>query len=174
MLQKIRGTPNVHDEFSDLMDASVVSQQVRHPWRTILETKIQDRSNVVTCLIPLFQQLTGINVIMFYAPVLFKTLGFADDASRMSAVVTSLVNVFCYCGFDRGGRQVWGKGSILGRWVTDAYLLDRGGCTDRLCVWRIRKWDIYQRIGELGTSPDLRLRGGICMVLGAVGVVGAK
>ncbi|KAF3773457.1 hypothetical protein EJ110_NYTH47953 [Nymphaea thermarum] len=30
---------------------------------------------------------------MFYAPVLFKTLGFGDDASLMSAVISGLVNV---------------------------------------------------------------------------------
>jgi hypothetical protein len=30
---------------------------------------------------------------MFYAPVLFKTLGFGDDASLMSAVITGVVNV---------------------------------------------------------------------------------
>ncbi|CAN6457779.1 unnamed protein product [Victoria cruziana] len=43
--------------------------------------------------IPFFQQLTGINVIMFYAPVLFKTIGFGDNASLMSAVITGVVNV---------------------------------------------------------------------------------
>ncbi|XP_011070452.1 sugar transport protein 10-like [Sesamum indicum] len=109
MLQKIRGTTNVHDEFSDLVDASAVSQQVRHPWKTILEPKYRPQL-VITCLIPLFQQLTGINVIMFYAPVLFKTLGFADDASLMSAVVTGLVNVFAtvvsILVVDRFGRRV--------------------------------------------------------------------
>ncbi|KAF4351780.1 hypothetical protein G4B88_030141 [Cannabis sativa] len=44
-------------------------------------------------LILFFQQLTGINVIMFYAPVLFNTIGFGDDASLMSAVITGVVNV---------------------------------------------------------------------------------
>ncbi|CAH9141732.1 unnamed protein product [Cuscuta epithymum] len=44
-------------------------------------------------MIPFFQQFTGINVIMFYAPVLFNTIGFGDDASLMSAVVTGGVNV---------------------------------------------------------------------------------
>uniref|UniRef100_A0A803Q663 Uncharacterized protein n=1 Tax=Cannabis sativa TaxID=3483 RepID=A0A803Q663_CANSA len=43
--------------------------------------------------IPFFQQLTGINVIMFYAPILFNTIGFGDDASLMSAVITGVVNV---------------------------------------------------------------------------------
>jgi hypothetical protein len=30
---------------------------------------------------------------MFYAPVLFKTLGFGDSASLMSAVITGVVNL---------------------------------------------------------------------------------
>ena len=42
--------------------------------------------------IPFFQQLTGMNVIMFYAPILFKTLGFGNNASLMSAVITGSVN----------------------------------------------------------------------------------
>ena len=44
-------------------------------------------------LIPFFQQITGINVIMFYAPVLFMTLGFGQNASLMSAVISGVVNV---------------------------------------------------------------------------------
>lgn len=44
-------------------------------------------------LFQIFQQLTGINAIMFYAPVLFNTLGFKDDASLYSAVITGAVNV---------------------------------------------------------------------------------
>jgi hypothetical protein len=43
--------------------------------------------------IPVLQQLTGINVIMYYAPVLFKTLGFGGSASLMSAVITGIVNL---------------------------------------------------------------------------------
>lgn len=44
-------------------------------------------------LLQIFQQFTGINAIMFYAPVLFNTLGFKDDASLYSAVITGAVNV---------------------------------------------------------------------------------
>ncbi|KAL0372850.1 UNVERIFIED_CONTAM: Sugar transport protein 4 [Sesamum calycinum] len=60
-----------------------------------------------------------------------KTLGFADDASLMSAVVTGLVNV-CHCGFDLGGRQVWEAGPILGRWDSDDRLSDRAFPLDAL------------------------------------------
>lgn len=43
--------------------------------------------------IPILQQLTGINVIMFYAPVLFSTLGFGANASLWSALIVGIVNL---------------------------------------------------------------------------------
>ncbi|KAG6420672.1 hypothetical protein SASPL_117209 [Salvia splendens] len=63
-LKRIRGIDNVDEEFNDLVAASEASSK-----------------------------LTGINVIMFYAPVLFKTIGFGSDAALMSAVITGGVNV---------------------------------------------------------------------------------
>ncbi|KAK1303160.1 Sugar transport protein 10 [Acorus calamus] len=92
MLKKVRGSDNVDDEFQDLVDASESSKQVQHPWKNILERKYRPQL-IMAIAIPFFQQLTGINVIMFYAPVLFKTLGFGDDASLMSAVISGLVNL---------------------------------------------------------------------------------
>ncbi|GAB2266688.1 Sugar transport protein 10 [Dionaea muscipula] len=92
MLQKIRGTDNVEDEFQDLVEASEASKQVNNPWKNILERRNRPQL-IFAVLIPSFQQLTGINVIMFYAPVLFKTLGFGSGASLMSAVITGVVNV---------------------------------------------------------------------------------
>jgi MFS family permease len=92
MLQKIRGTDDVNEEFQDLVDASEAAKRVEHPWRNILQPRY--RPQLVMCiLIPFFQQITGINVIMFYAPVLFMTLGFGQNASLMSAVISGVVNV---------------------------------------------------------------------------------
>ncbi|MCL7033982.1 hypothetical protein MKW94_019229, partial [Papaver nudicaule] len=93
MLQKIRGSQQVEDEFKDLADASDAAKMIEHPWRNILQPRYRPQLTMAV-LIPFFQQLTGINVIMFYAPVLFKTLGFGDDAALMSAVITGLVNMF--------------------------------------------------------------------------------
>ncbi|KAJ8618572.1 hypothetical protein MRB53_014758 [Persea americana] len=93
MLQKVRGTNDVDEEFQDLIEASEAAMQVQHPWSNILQKKYRPQLTMAIA-IPFFQQLTGINVIMFYAPVLFKTLGFGDDAALMSAVITGLVNVF--------------------------------------------------------------------------------
>jgi hypothetical protein len=57
-----------------------------------------------------FQQFTGINAIMFYAPVLFQTLGFQSDASLYSAVITGAVNVVstvvAIVVVDRAGRRI--------------------------------------------------------------------
>ncbi|KAL5983048.1 hypothetical protein ACLOJK_017128 [Asimina triloba] len=59
-------------------------------------------------------QLTGINVIMFYVPVLFKTLGFGDDASLVSAVITGVVNVVStfvsIATVDKFGRRIFSGG----------------------------------------------------------------
>ncbi|ERN03514.1 hypothetical protein AMTR_s00003p00270500 [Amborella trichopoda] len=92
MLKRIRGADDVKEEFQDLIDASEASKKVENPWRNIVRRKYRPQL-VMALAIPFFQQLTGINVIMFYAPVLFKTIGFGSNASLMSAVITGVVNV---------------------------------------------------------------------------------
>ncbi|KAH0697180.1 hypothetical protein KY290_014622 [Solanum tuberosum] len=91
-LKRIRGIENVDEEFNDLVVASEASRKIEHPWRNLLQKKYRPHLTMAI-MIPFFQQLTGINVIMFYAPVLFKTIGFGTDASLMSAVITGGVNV---------------------------------------------------------------------------------
>ena len=91
-LIKIRGVDDVEEEFNDLIAASEASKQIEDPWRNLWQPKYRPQL-VMAILIPFFQQVTGINVIMFYAPVLFKTIGFGGDASLMSAVITGGVNV---------------------------------------------------------------------------------
>ncbi|KAM0845695.1 hypothetical protein ACQ4PT_056173 [Festuca glaucescens] len=93
VLVKVRGTSDVNDEYDDMVAASEEANAIKHPWRNILELKYRPQLTIAV-LIPCFQQLTGINVIMFYAPVLFLTIGFGGDASLMSAVITGLVNMF--------------------------------------------------------------------------------
>ncbi|KAG6494861.1 hypothetical protein ZIOFF_042643 [Zingiber officinale] len=96
MLQKIRGTDDVQEEYEDLVAASEEAKTIKSPWANILQSKYRPQLTMAI-LIPFFQQLTGINVIMFYAPVLFKTIGFGGEASLASAVITGIVNVFATC-----------------------------------------------------------------------------
>ncbi|CAL9218383.1 unnamed protein product [Arabidopsis halleri] len=110
MLQKIRGADNVDEEFQDLCDACEAAKKVENPWKNIFQHAKYRPALVFCSAIPFFQQITGINVIMFYAPVLFKTLGFADDASLISAVITGAVNVVSTLvsiyAVDRYGRRI--------------------------------------------------------------------
>ncbi|XP_028788740.1 sugar carrier protein C-like [Neltuma alba] len=107
-LEKIRGIKEVDEEFRDLVAASDASKQVERPWKNLLQRKYRPQLTMAV-MIPFFQQLTGINVIMFYAPVLFNSIGFKSDASLMSAVITGLVNVIATTvsiyGVDRWGRR---------------------------------------------------------------------
>ncbi|CAD6238215.1 unnamed protein product [Miscanthus lutarioriparius] len=108
MLRRIRGTDDVSLEFDDLLAASEATKAIENPWRTLLQRRYRPQL-VMALLIPTLQQLTGINVVMFYAPVLFKTIGFGGTASLMSAVITGLVNMFAtfvsIATVDRLGRR---------------------------------------------------------------------
>ncbi|CAM6105051.1 unnamed protein product [Calypogeia fissa] len=108
-LMKIRGTPNVDEEYDDIVIASHHAQAVKNPFRNLLKRKYRPQL-CVALLIPFFQQVTGINAIMFYAPVLFKTVGFGNDASLYSAVITGAVNVVAtfvsIATVDRLGRKL--------------------------------------------------------------------
>ncbi|KAL9418409.1 hypothetical protein AB3S75_041259 [Citrus x aurantiifolia] len=110
-LRKIRGVNDVDEEFNDLVAASEASKQVEHPWGNLLKRKYRPHLTMAI-LIPFFQQLTGINVIMFYAPVLFNTIGFGNDASLMSAVITGLVNA-CATLVSIYGVDKWGRRSLF-------------------------------------------------------------
>lgn len=87
LLEKIRGTEEVDAEFQDMVDASELANSIKHPFRNILERRYRAEL-VMAIFMPTFQILTGINSILFYAPVLFQTMGFGRDASLYSSAVT--------------------------------------------------------------------------------------
>ncbi|XP_065869221.1 sugar carrier protein C-like [Euphorbia lathyris] len=95
VLMRIRGASSeeIEAEFQDIVAASEEAKKVEHehPWRNIMERKYRPHL-VMAILIPALQQLTGINVVMFYSPVLFRSLGFGGSASLLSAVITGAVN----------------------------------------------------------------------------------
>ncbi|XP_022955929.1 sugar transport protein 13-like [Cucurbita moschata] len=109
VLKKIRGTTNVEPEYMEIVEASRIAQAVKHPFKSLL--KRQNRPPfVIAVMLQIFQQFTGINAIMFYAPVLFSTLGFGSDASLYSSVITGAVNVLSTLvsiySVDKLGRRV--------------------------------------------------------------------
>lgn len=90
-LKKIRGVDNVDKEFEELVHSTELAKQAKHSYRNLMKRSSRPQL-ICGTILQAFQQLTGINVIMFYAPVLFQTMGFGGNASLLSAVVTGLVN----------------------------------------------------------------------------------
>ncbi|KAI8564530.1 hypothetical protein RHMOL_Rhmol03G0188800 [Rhododendron molle] len=90
MLQRIRGTEDVQAELDDLIKASEISKTIERPFKKIIQKKYRPQL-VMAIAIPFFQQVTGINVIAFYAPLVFRTMGIGESASLMSSIVTGVV-----------------------------------------------------------------------------------
>ncbi|CAI9097476.1 OLC1v1033909C2 [Oldenlandia corymbosa var. corymbosa] len=108
VLEKIRGTTNIHAELQDIVDASELANSIKHPFRNILEKRNRPELTMAIFM-PTFQILTGINSILFYAPVLFQTMGFGGRASLYSSAVTGAVlassTLISIATVDRWGRR---------------------------------------------------------------------
>ncbi|KAL0427484.1 UNVERIFIED_CONTAM: Sugar transport protein 7 [Sesamum latifolium] len=109
VLEKIRGTKNVDAEFEDIVDASKQANAIQHPFRNILKRRRRPEL-VMAIFMPMFQILTGINSILFYAPVLFQSMGFKGNASLYSSALTGAVlassTLVSMAVVDRWGRRV--------------------------------------------------------------------
>lgn len=109
VLEKTRGTENVNAEFQDMVDASEFANSIEHPFRNILERRNRPQL-VMAIFMPTFQILTGINSILFYAPVLFQSMGFGGNASLYSSALTGAVlcssTLVSIMTVDRWGRRV--------------------------------------------------------------------
>ncbi|GLT98534.1 hypothetical protein SLE2022_160350 [Rubroshorea leprosula] len=110
-LIKIRGTQNVDAEFTDLVEASEAARAVKHPFRNLLQRKNRPQLVIGALGIPAFQQLTGNNSILFYAPVMFQSLGFGSGTALYSSVITSamlvLAALISMAFVDRFGRRAF-------------------------------------------------------------------
>lgn len=129
LLQKLRGTTSVQKELDDLVSASNLSRTTQYPFRNIFKRKYRPQL-VVALLIPFFNQVTGINVMNFYAPVMFRTIGLKERASLFSSVVTRLcatfANIIAMMVVDRFGRRklflIGGVQMILSQFTVGAIL----------------------------------------------------
>ncbi|XP_055800834.1 sugar transport protein 14-like [Solanum dulcamara] len=111
VLEKVRGTTRVDAEFADLIDASNAARAIKHPFRNLLSRKNRPQLVIGALAIPAFQQLSGMNSILFYSPVIFQSLGFGSGAALYSSAITGgalVVGAFISMAFvDKFGRRVF-------------------------------------------------------------------
>ncbi|KAK9914909.1 hypothetical protein WJX75_002176 [Coccomyxa subellipsoidea] len=109
VLEKIRGTTEVDEEWADLLEKAELAKLVTNPWTLLLFHKKYRPQLVCAACSTLFQQWTGINTIIFYAPQLFLSLGGSRTDSLIATVVVGLCNHFStYVSFwsaDKFGRR---------------------------------------------------------------------
>lgn len=107
VLRRLRGDPAVVKR-----EASDIEEQLKRPqlgWHLFMENSNFRRSVLLGVLLQLVQQLTGINVVMYYAPRIFQAMGYATAAQMWFTAVVGLTNVlatFIAIGYvDRWGRK---------------------------------------------------------------------
>ena len=84
-------------------------RQTQHGWSMFTGNANFRRSVMLGVLLQVMQQFTGMNVVMYYAPRIFKLAGFGADAQEWGTAIVGVVNVlatFIAIGLvDRWGRR---------------------------------------------------------------------
>ncbi|KAI3907078.1 hypothetical protein MKW92_040544 [Papaver armeniacum] len=94
LLQRLHGTNDgVHILFKDLLAANEASKSAKGCEKQIMSQTQNIPYCVMAIVLPLFQQLTGMNVMVLYAPYLVQAVGFGTSAALTYAAITGGVNV---------------------------------------------------------------------------------
>jgi sugar porter (SP) family MFS transporter len=92
VLVRIRGTDNVDSEFQEII-GSLEQSKERGRWADLLSPTVRP-ALVVGIGLAIFQQITGINTVIYYAPTIVLTAGISSAAGAILATaVIGLVNV---------------------------------------------------------------------------------
>jgi SP family galactose:H+ symporter-like MFS transporter len=107
VLHRLRG-----DEATAQAEVAEIEERLRTPqqgWHLLLGNRNFRRSVGLGIALQVVQQLTGINIVMYYAPRIFADMGYATGAQMLFTAIVGLTNVlatFIAIGFvDRVGRK---------------------------------------------------------------------
>lgn len=107
VLSRLRGDDVVVDREVAEIEAQLKSPQ--HGWQLFRHNRNFRRSVGLGIALQVMQQLTGINVIMYYAPRIFASVGFGTSAQMWTTAIVGLTNLlatFIAIGLvDRLGRK---------------------------------------------------------------------
>jgi MFS transporter, SP family, arabinose:H+ symporter len=107
ILVKTAGEVNARAELSDIEETLKNHQEAAY--RELLTPKIKPLL-FMGILLAVFQQITGINTIMYYAPKIFANIGQSNDSALLQTIAIGATNlIFTIAGMlliDRIGRKI--------------------------------------------------------------------
>jgi SP family arabinose:H+ symporter-like MFS transporter len=115
-LEKVNGKEKADEVMNEIKGA------LSHETGTIRELFSPGlrKAMIVGIVLALFSQITGINAIIYYAPEIFKSIGFGADSAFLQTVLIGVINtLFTFVALwliDRAGRKtllLWGVSGMI-------------------------------------------------------------
>jgi MFS transporter, SP family, galactose:H+ symporter len=124
-LSRIRGTPDVAAELAEI-ERSLVQAPESGRLSDLLAPSIR-RSLVIGIGLAIFQQITGINTVIYYAPVIIQSAGISSASGAILAtagigLVNVLMTIVAMRLIDRSGRKPLLLVGIAGMAITLGFL----------------------------------------------------
>lgn len=106
ILFRIRGANNVDEELRAITDNI---QSTKSSWREVF-SRINRPALIIGLGLGIFQQISGINTVLYYGPSIFQQAGFADASSQIivtmgMATINWLGTILAFFIIDKVGRR---------------------------------------------------------------------
>jgi sugar porter (SP) family MFS transporter len=119
VLRSVRQEESIEHELSDIAASVVLPRRAKiSTWKQALSGVI-----MIGILLAVFQQVTGINAVLYYAPSIFSLAGFAEASGQLLntigiGVINVLATILAFYLIDRVGRRPLLLVGLFGMTVT--------------------------------------------------------
>nr|WP_295922971.1 sugar porter family MFS transporter [uncultured Dyadobacter sp.] len=116
ILERINGKVVSLEIFREITDSM---RDEKGSLKDLMDTKLR-KPLLIGVVLALFSQITGINAVIYYAPEIFKSIGFGAESAFTQTIIIGLVNmIFTLVAIwliDRAGRRsllIWGVAGMV-------------------------------------------------------------